>query len=187
MMWTRLSGLFLLLFLSIVTFRSAALAQSVAYVANANDDTVSAIDADPTSQTFNMVIGNPIAVGDVPFGIAITPDGRHAYVTGGGISVIDTDPTSQTFNMVIGNPIGVGTFPFGIAITPDGRHAYVTNQGDDTVSVIDTDFNMVCRLTPTARAASSVARFASGLRSPGSSPPPPLRPLSTPPFRCPSY
>ena len=56
--------------------------------------------------------------------MAITPDGKHAYVTNsndGTVSVITTATGA------VSAPITVGTGPAGVAITPDGKHAYVTN------------------------------------------------------------
>ncbi|MEU9048496.1 YncE family protein, partial [Kitasatospora sp. NPDC048343] len=81
-----------------------------------------------------------VAVGSFPTGVAITPDGLHAYVTNEGdntVSVIDTATNTVTATVV------VGTGPFDVAVTPDGLHAYVTNEGDNTVSVIDTATNTV--------------------------------------------
>jgi YVTN family beta-propeller protein len=45
-------------------------------------------------------------------GVAVTPDGKHVYVTGGGCSVIDT--TSNTVVATI--PAGIG--PSGVGIIP---------------------------------------------------------------------
>jgi YVTN family beta-propeller protein len=87
------------------------------------------------------VVGSPIAIGATPFGIAITPDGRSAYVTNysaGKVSMIDTQAKQMA-----GLPIGVGMKPSGIAITPDGREAFLTNGASSSVSVIDTETNQV--------------------------------------------
>ena len=87
-----------------------------AYVTDANDGTVSVINT-----ATNSVVGSPITVGDVPLGVAITPNGAFAYVTNGGddnVSVIST-----ATNSVVGLPIAVGDYPFGVAITPDGTKA----------------------------------------------------------------
>ena len=92
----------------------------------------------------NEVVGSPIGVGVFPKGIAITPDGKSAYVANEGsgtVSVINT----QT-NQVVGSPINVGNEPVEIAITPDGKSAYVANEGSGTVSVINTQTNQVVGL-----------------------------------------
>jgi len=87
------------------------------------------------------------------FGIAVTPDGKHAYVTDETrfVTVIDTatntaEPTGIT--------VGIG--PFGIAITPDGKHAYVANNSDGTVSVIRTATNTVVATVPVGNSPDAV-------------------------------
>jgi YVTN family beta-propeller protein len=135
-----------------------------AYVMNEGANTVSVIDTDPSSRTFNTIIGDPIQVGFIPVSVAITPDGTRAYVTNlfgagpppfslGTVSVIDTDPSSPTFHTVV-KTIEVGRQPLGIATAPDGTKVYVVNQGNlpipvnpppgyiptpPSISVIDTD------------------------------------------------
>jgi YVTN family beta-propeller protein len=121
-----------------------------AYVTNnrngfVKDGTVSVINT-----ATNTVIGSPILLGSDPTaldlqGIAITPAGDRAYVTGeaeftdmSAVFVIDT-----TTNTVSGSPIPVGQGPSGIAITSDGLRAYVVNDNDGTVSAIDTITNTV--------------------------------------------
>ncbi|AKJ10800.1 hypothetical protein ABB07_12480, partial [Streptomyces incarnatus] len=47
-----------------------------AYVTNYGDNSVSMIDT-----ATNSIVGSPIPVGANPFDVAITPDGKHAYVT----------------------------------------------------------------------------------------------------------
>jgi YVTN family beta-propeller protein len=69
---------------------------TLAYVTNFADNTVSVIDVDPNSLTYNQVNAT-IPVGINPMGVAITPDGSRVYVaefTSRGLSVIDADPTS---------------------------------------------------------------------------------------------
>ena len=67
--------------------------------------------------------------------MAITPDGKHVYVTNDGDGTVSVITTATG---AVSAPITVGNGPFGVAITPDGKHAYVTNNGDGTVSVITT-------------------------------------------------
>lgn len=102
------------------------------YVTNSLLDTVFVID------TLSNTVVDTITVGQNPFGIAITPDGKRAYVadTGATISVIDTGS-----NRVIATIRDIDS-PSGVAITPDGTRAYVSN-GAGTVSVVDTGTNTI--------------------------------------------
>ena len=68
--------------------------------------------------------GTPIQVGKEPSAIAITPDGKTAYVVnqfGCAVTPITTATNTP------GTPIRVGRGPEAIAITPDGKTAYVAN------------------------------------------------------------
>jgi YVTN family beta-propeller protein len=107
------------------------------YVTNFSHDTVTAID------TLTNTVIDTITVGQMPWGIAITPDGKRAYVanTSGTISVIDTGR-----NTVI-DTITDADSPLGVAITPDGTRAYVSN-GEGTVSVVDTSTNTIITNIP---------------------------------------
>jgi YVTN family beta-propeller protein len=81
---------------------SPAEAAPLAY-ANYNANTVPVIDT-----ASNTVVAT-IPVGNSPSGVAVAPDGKHAYVAnyfGNSVSVIDT-----ATNMVVGTAIPVGTFP----------------------------------------------------------------------------
>jgi YVTN family beta-propeller protein len=79
-----------------------------------------------------------IRVGVGPNAVAITPDGKSAYVAnvGGTVSVIDTATSTVSATLAVDSP-------FGIAVTPDGNHVYVTSTGPSTVSVIDTETDAV--------------------------------------------
>ena len=116
----------------------AALAQTRAYVANAQDNSVSVIDT-----ATNSVIAT-VAVGLGPAAVALTPDGRFAYVAnqlGNTVSVI-----SAASNTVVAT-VPVGTFPRDIAITPTGAFAYVTGSASN-ITVIDTATNTVVTAMP---------------------------------------
>jgi len=74
-------------------------------------------------------------MGGQPAYIAMTPDGRYAYVTisdDNAVRVIDTLTHARCWD----RGVAVGDFPWGIAITPDGSRACVANYQDGTVSVI---------------------------------------------------
>ncbi len=89
-----------------------------------------------------------VVVGTCPAGVAITPDGKHAYVanqTSGTVSVID----AATNTVVATIPFVSNTdSPIGVAITPDGKYAYVTKGNPNTVSVIATATNLVVATIP---------------------------------------
>jgi YVTN family beta-propeller protein len=94
-----------------------------------------------------------------PFGVAIAPDKRVAYISTTGsdsVTVLDigkmlrlireTPPherralandLSASANYVAGR-IPVGRAPKGLALSADGKRLYVANLMDDTISVIDT-------------------------------------------------
>jgi DNA-binding beta-propeller fold protein YncE len=68
--------------------------------------------------------GKPVKIGAIPAAIAITPDGKTAYVA-------DLHPATVTSVATVtgtpGKPIEIGGFPWAIAITPDGRTAYIAD------------------------------------------------------------
>ncbi|MBI3826908.1 MAG: beta-propeller fold lactonase family protein [Candidatus Rokubacteria bacterium] len=101
---------------------------SATYVANNTDTTVSVID------NATNTVSATIAVGNNPIGLAISPDGRQAWVSmnAGQVKVIDTATNT------VSATIAVGAIPAGIAFAPDGARAYVVNEGANTVSVVDT-------------------------------------------------
>ena len=95
--------------------------------------TVSVID----TATNNVTATVPVGTG--PFGVAINPDGKEAYVA--NIYSNTTSVINTTNNTVIAT-VPVGIYPSGVSVTPDGKEAYVVNV-DGTVSVIDTTKKIV--------------------------------------------
>jgi len=105
----------------------------------------------------NMVVAS-VPVGLFPDGIAVTPDGKLAYVTNNlglaqNVSVYVIDTATNTAVATV----AVGKAPEGVAVTPDGKQAYVANLGDNTVSVIDTATNTVVTTVPAGNNPTSVA------------------------------
>ena len=88
-------------------------------------------------RTASNTAGPPITVGPGPFDIAITPNGKTAYVLNFNG---DTVTPIRTATNTAGPPITVGNEPFGIAITPNGKTAYVTG-GTDSVTPTRTATN----------------------------------------------
>jgi YVTN family beta-propeller protein len=110
----------------------------------ANGHTVTPID------TATNKPGQPISVGKEPGAIAITPNGKTAYVVNEGTNGY-TDGTVTPITTATnkpGRPIRVGVGPNEIAITPNGETAYVTNIISDTVTPISTATNKPGRQIP---------------------------------------
>ncbi len=108
---------------------------------------VAVIDTQTNTVTATLAVGHPS-------GVAVAPDGRHAYVPNwdsghgrGVVSVIDTTTDAVVDSITVS---GRGGGPNGVAITPNGRHVYVATdqevdapEGQGKVSVIDTATNTV--------------------------------------------
>src|SRR5262249_38715862 len=147
--WLRALSLGLL---GVMLCSTPAEAKPFAYVTNEFSGTVSVIDT-----ATNTVVAT-VPVGIEPTGVAITPDGTHAYVANSGtaqtvftVSVIDT----ATNTVVATVPVGLG--PRGVAITPHGTHAYVTYFSSVAVSVIATATNTVVATVPVGNGPLGVA------------------------------
>ncbi|MBN2327100.1 MAG: beta-propeller fold lactonase family protein [Candidatus Omnitrophica bacterium] len=94
-----------------------------------------------------------------PTDVKITPNGKYAYITGGGINavaVLDIEKmlsvlshaSEEERKTVLPNHLGVpteyilkriqvGVGPRGLAVSPDSRFVYVADALEDSVSVID--------------------------------------------------
>jgi YVTN family beta-propeller protein len=116
---------------------SPAAAAPFAYVVNSGGihGNVSVIDTatNPPSVVATIPVVDATAV-------ALTPDGKHAYVANAASHNMSVIATAT--NTVVAT-VPVGNLPVGVAVTPDGKHAYVTNTGSVYVSVIDTTANTV--------------------------------------------
>jgi YVTN family beta-propeller protein len=101
----------------------------------------SALTAAPAWAAGGYTLTATVPVGQYPIGVAVSPDGKHAYMANesvpGSVSVIDTATNHVTAT------IPVGADPYWVAVSPDGTRVYVTQPGDSSfpggsVSVIDT-------------------------------------------------
>jgi len=113
---------------------SAALAQPLplrGYVADFVAGTVQAVD--PATMT---PVGDPIPVGTGPVAVAVTPDGRSAFVAMGVGAFRSTMPVIDVASGTVRAGIPLGSPSTGVAFSPDGRLAYVA--AGSTVAVVDT-------------------------------------------------
>lgn len=93
------------------------------------------VASDAVVQTIDLPAGSR------PREIAITPDGKKAYVTDEGTySVTPIDLPSGTVEPAIVVGSGSGEDPHGLAITPDGKKVFVAVPGGESqyLAVIDT-------------------------------------------------
>lgn len=82
-----------------------------------------------------------------PLGVAVSPDGRHAYATGGDDDAVATfarDPGSSSLSFVgfLQNGSGGSTAlnePEGVAVSPDGKNVYVAAFTGDAVLTFSRD------------------------------------------------
>jgi 6-phosphogluconolactonase len=99
----------------------------------------------------------PVGIG--PVQVAVSPDGRHAYVAN-----IDANTVSQfmvggdgTLTATSPPTVATGASPWGVAVSPDTSSVYVTNAGAGTVSQysVDTDGTLTPKSPATVTAGSS--------------------------------
>jgi YVTN family beta-propeller protein len=82
----------------------------------------------------NVVVGDPISVGNSPSAAAVNQVTGQVYIgnySDNTVSVIDG--ASNT----VAATISVGQTPFGMAVNPATGHVYVANENSNNVSVID--------------------------------------------------
>lgn len=118
------------------------------------------VEQKPDGKIIQLLIDEPNAYYADPFGIAITPDGKKAFVSSAGvdmITVIDIDvvrkliaesTTEQLTNY--SNHLGIssrfvirriptGANPKGLVLSPDGRYLYVAEHLQDRIAIINTE------------------------------------------------
>jgi len=101
---------------------------SFLYVSNGNNDCITVIDtrADTVVKDIDLKI-HPFLDhlrGLIPFGLALSPDGKRLFVAESGINAVGIINTET--DEVIGH-LPVGWFPSKLAVTPDGKHLLVAN------------------------------------------------------------
>ncbi len=118
------------------------------------------IDHKANGRVIQLLFDEPNSYYSDPFDIAITPDGKKAFVSNAGVNcvtVIDIDSVRSIINnstdeelRIYANHLGissrfvikripVGANPKGMAISSDGKKLYVAEMLDDRVAVINTE------------------------------------------------
>ena len=126
------------------------------YVADANTDTVSVIDAATCNAQVRWGCDQTratITVGADPAGVTVDPRTDSVYVADAGPGFVGSGPSGDTVSVIDGATcnadthwgcdqtpatVPVGSLPFGVAVDPASHTVYVTNANDNTVSMIDT-------------------------------------------------
>lgn len=114
------------------------------YVVNPDADSVSVISTTTRSLTREILLAGAHPAPDpdtdnftpkvMPRALALSPDGRHLYVTGqrsGRLYAIDLDRDDSL------RAVAVGSEPFGVVVSADGKAVFVACSQDDTVVRID--------------------------------------------------
>lgn len=118
------------------------------------------VEMKPGGRTIQLLLDEPNAYYSDPFDIAVTPDGKRAFVSHGGvdrISVLDLDSvrkimteSSDDVLKIYSDYLGIssrfvikriptGANPKGLVISPDGKLLYAAEHLEDRIAVISTD------------------------------------------------
>src|ERR1700730_12915782 len=127
-----------------------------AYVFNFTSETVTPISMGTKTPGTPINVGsefNPQSGGGAYPGIAITPDGKTAYVAN---QVSNTVVPISLATNTPGTPIAVDR-PNAVAISPDGATAYVTSLGGNAVIPINTSTNAPGAAIPVGSFPSGIA------------------------------
>jgi DNA-binding beta-propeller fold protein YncE len=93
---------------------------------NGSGDTVSAYTVGAGGQL--APLGDPVATGDEPFGIAIAPNGRAVYVANHETDSVSVFAVDRHGGLEPRGSVPSGaSSPKGVAVTPDGRHLFVAH------------------------------------------------------------
>ena len=129
-----------------------ALADKI-YVAASGSGAIKVIDSTTNLVTASIPISSPGH-------IAVSPDGKRAYVTTpGGLATLDT-----ATNAVIAT-VPVGSGPTGVALNPSGTRAYVAVNFGSHVAVVDTvSQSVIAQIALPVHLATHVAVSPDGTR-----------------------
>ena len=119
---------------------------------------IAIVEQKENGRVIQLLLDEPNAYYPDPFGIAITPDGKKAFVSSSGvncISVVNIDSirslisksTTEELNSIsnhlgisdyyISKRITTGSDPKGLVISPDGKRLYVAEQLEDKIAIVN--------------------------------------------------
>ncbi len=109
------------------------------YVVNYNSDSVSAFTIDAVNGALTAIPGSPYSVGRLPVSVAVTPDGRFAYVASSdGVSAYTIDRATGALTANASGTIPLLLYGSStIAIDPTDTFVYLLNPGGIWVYRID--------------------------------------------------
>jgi YVTN family beta-propeller protein len=108
------------------------------YVANANSDTVTVIDATGDGRVVETIPVQPdpaLSFGSIPDGLSLSPDGRTLYVADGGNDAVAVVAIGANGGSKVKGFIPAGWFPGCVLATAD--HVFTGNIKSDSVTVVD--------------------------------------------------
>ena len=123
---------------------------------NAGTGSVSAYTIDAATGALTPVAGGPFIAGNYPYGVALAPNSKFAYVASGdiGISAYRVNATTGALVQVAGSPFAAGNGSYFVTVDPTSRFAYVANGGGGTISAFAIDASTGA-LTPVGNATAT--------------------------------
>jgi 6-phosphogluconolactonase len=111
------------------------------YVCNRDTSSIAVFAINAASGALTPIAGSPFQIVDLPFGIAMHPDGRTALVTSvadNAVFMLRLDPSTGVPSRLAG-PFAAGSAPGAVVLNAAGTLAFVANQFSRSVSVYAVD------------------------------------------------
>jgi 6-phosphogluconolactonase (cycloisomerase 2 family) len=118
------------------------------YAAGSTDNAVAVFSRDATTGSLSFVEAQKNGVAGVngltgASGVAVSPDGKHVYATGGGdsaLAVFARNASTGALSFVEYQQDGISGVDGllganSVAVSPDGKHVYATGQSDNALAV----------------------------------------------------
>ncbi len=116
-----------------VSSTSGSVFPRFAFVANANDDTISFYTVDATSGQFRSNGYTAEQAGSKPKAVALDPTSQFLFVANSGLNNVaaySVNAANGTLSQISGSPYAVGSTPSSVAVDPKANYVYVVNSND---------------------------------------------------------